>query len=87
MRRRTDPYGGPVENRARILFEALLEQVDVSALNLDAVEARVSCDLCSMSEIFNGLLDVLETHLARGFARNLPALDVNQLLGIDRGRP
>ena len=68
-------------------MQELLEKVDESALNLDTVEARVSCDLCGMSEIFNGLLDVVKTHRARDFARDLPALDMNQLLGIDRGRP
>lgn len=41
--------------------------------------------LCSMPEVLHGLLDVLETHLARGFAHDLPALDVNQLFGIDCG--
>ena len=69
------------------LMQKLLEEVHESALNLDTVEARVSCDLCGMSEIFYGLLDVVKTHRTRGFARDLPALDVNQLLGIDRGRP
>ena len=69
------------------LMQKLLEEVYESALNLDTVETRVSCDLCGMSEILYGLLDVVKTHLARDFARDLPALDVNQLLGIDRGRP
>src|SRR6476660_9193789 len=67
-------------------MQKLLEEVYESALNLDTVEARVSCDLCGMSEVFHRLLDVAKTHLARSFARGLPAFDVNQLLGIDRGR-
>jgi hypothetical protein len=33
----------------------LLEEVNVSALNLHTVEASVSRDLCGMSEIFNSL--------------------------------
>ena len=69
------------------LVQKLLEEVYESALNLDTVEACVSCDLCGMSEVLYGLLDVVKTHLARGFARDPPALDVNQLFGIDRGRP
>ena len=69
------------------LVQKLLEEVYESALNLDTVETCVSCDLCGMSEVFNGLLDVVKTHFARNFARDLAALDVNQLLGIDGGRP
>jgi hypothetical protein len=69
------------------LMQKLLEEVYESALNLDAVEARVLCDLCGMSELFNGLLDVVKTHLARGFAGDPATLDVNRLLGIAGGRP
>ncbi len=69
------------------LMQELLEEVDKSALNLDAVEARVSCDLCGMSEVLHGLPDVVKTHLARGFAHDPAALDVNQLFGIDGGGP
>ena len=49
------------------LMQKLLEEVDESALNLDTVEARVSCDLCGMSEIFNRLLDVAEDSSRAGF--------------------
>jgi hypothetical protein len=52
-------------------MQELLEKVNVSSLNLDAVEACVSCDLGGMSKVLHGLLDLVKSHFARGFARSL----------------
>ena len=68
-------------------MQELLEEVDISALNLYAVEARVSSHLRGMSEVANGQPDVLKTHLPRSFAHDPPTLDVNQLFGVHRGGP
>jgi hypothetical protein len=62
----------------------LLEQVYKSALILNAVKTCVSCHLFGMSEVFHCLLDVLKTHFAGRLIHNPAALNVNQLLGIDR---
>ncbi len=67
------------------LVQELLKKVDKSALYLDTVEARVTCNLRGMSKVFNGVLDVLESHLTRDLARDPAALDVDQLLGIYSG--
>src|SRR5579859_45048 len=68
-------------------MQELLEEVYETALNLHTVETGVSRDLCSVSEVLHSLLDVMKTHFARRFANDRPALDVNQLFGIDCGRP
>ena len=64
-------------------MQELLENIDESTLNLDAIETRVPRDLRSTSEILDELLDVLKGHLPRAFAHSRSALYMNPLLGID----
>ena len=40
-------------------MQELLKKIYKTALNLDAVEACVSCDLCRMPKLCHSLLDVL----------------------------
>ena len=66
---------GAVFNRSAIvvgspvgyLVQKLLEEVYKTALNLDTVEACISCDLCGVSEVPYGLPDILDSFRAAGF--------------------
>jgi hypothetical protein len=70
----------------RDLVKELLEEINVATLNLDTIEACVFCEFRSMLEIRHGLACILKAHLLGDFAYRPPALDVDELLRIDRRR-
>jgi hypothetical protein len=48
-------------------MQKLLNELQKAGLKLDAIKARVFCDLCGVAVVGDGLQNVGACHLARGY--------------------